>query len=83
MAAASTLPEDVVGFTGIYDADGGLRGEVAYVVGHLLGRAEFRLTPDMIDGRLSEILGMPVRDRTKASFPAPQAPTGQPPVKLS
>jgi hypothetical protein len=28
---------------GVYDADGGLRGEVAYVVGHLLGRRECAL----------------------------------------
>ena len=27
----------------MYDADGGLRGEVAYVVGHLLGRRECAL----------------------------------------
>lgn len=28
---------------GVYDADGGVRGELAYVVGHLLGRAECAL----------------------------------------
>jgi hypothetical protein len=28
---------------GVYDADNGLRGEVAYVVGHLLGRRECAL----------------------------------------
>lgn len=27
----------------VYDADGGLRGELAYVIGHLLGRAECAL----------------------------------------
>jgi hypothetical protein len=29
----------VVAYTGIYNADGGLVGEVRYVVGHLLGTA--------------------------------------------
>jgi hypothetical protein len=43
MTTARALPEDVVGFTGVYDADGGLRGELAYVVGHLLGRTECAL----------------------------------------
>ncbi|HEX5615815.1 MAG TPA: hypothetical protein VFZ83_11745 [Acidimicrobiia bacterium] len=28
---------------GVYDADGGVRGEVTYVVGHLLGRLECAL----------------------------------------
>ena len=28
----------------VYDADGGLVGEVRYVVGHLLGRAECALS---------------------------------------
>lgn len=28
---------------GVYDADGGLRGELAYLVGHLLGRRECAL----------------------------------------
>lgn len=31
------------GYVGIYDADGGIRGEAAYVVGHLLGRRECAL----------------------------------------
>ena len=30
-------------FVGVYNADGGVRGEVRYVVGHLLGRAECAL----------------------------------------
>jgi len=30
-------------FIGVYHADGGLRGEVRYVVGHLLGRTECAL----------------------------------------
>lgn len=33
----------VARLVGVYDADGGLRGEVAYVVGHLLGRTECAL----------------------------------------
>ena len=33
----------VVRYTGIYNADGGLVGEVRYVVGHLLGTAECAL----------------------------------------
>ncbi|MGR2752670.1 hypothetical protein [Agromyces arachidis] len=31
------------GYLGVYDADGGLVGEVAYVIGHLLGRRECAL----------------------------------------
>ncbi|MGR0218335.1 hypothetical protein [Agromyces sp. ZXT2-6] len=31
------------GYLGVYDADGGLVGELTYVVGHLLGRAECAL----------------------------------------
>jgi hypothetical protein len=34
---------DIVEVVGVYDADGGWRGELAYVVGHLLGRAECAL----------------------------------------
>jgi hypothetical protein len=30
-------------FIGVYHADGGLRGEVRYIVGHLLGRTECAL----------------------------------------
>lgn len=37
------MPEQVVEVVGVYAADGGVRGEVAYVVGHLLGRAECAL----------------------------------------
>ena len=33
----------IAGYLGVYDADGGLFGEVAYVVGHLLGRTECAL----------------------------------------
>lgn len=33
----------IVSYTGIYNADGGLVGEVRYVIGHLLGTAECAL----------------------------------------
>lgn len=39
-AAAAARP---AAYLGVYDADGGLVGEVAYVVGHLLGRVECAL----------------------------------------
>ncbi|GAA1055762.1 hypothetical protein GCM10017608_30660 [Agromyces luteolus] len=32
-----------VEYLGVYDADGGVRGELAYLVGHLLGTAECAL----------------------------------------
>lgn len=35
--------QPIVRYTGIYNADGGLVGEVRYVVGHLLGTAECAL----------------------------------------
>jgi len=34
---------DIVEVVGVYDADGGVRGELTYVVGHLLGRVECSL----------------------------------------
>ena len=37
------MPEPVVEVVGVYAADGGVLGEVAYVVGHLLGRTECAL----------------------------------------
>jgi hypothetical protein len=40
-AAASAAP--VIEYLGVYDADGGLVGELSYVIGHLLGRAECAL----------------------------------------
>jgi len=33
----------VIGFVGVYDADGGVRGEVSYVVGKMLGTAHCAL----------------------------------------
>ena len=34
---------DIVEVLGVYDADGGIRGELTYVIGHLLGRTECSL----------------------------------------
>jgi hypothetical protein len=33
----------IVSYTGVYNADGGIVGEVRYVIGHLLGTAECAL----------------------------------------
>jgi len=41
----------VTSLIGVYDADGGVAGELRYVVGHLLGRAECSLC-DITHGRL-------------------------------
>ncbi|MFO8075988.1 MAG: hypothetical protein R6T85_07705 [Egibacteraceae bacterium] len=41
----------ITGLAGVYDADGGLRGEAAYVLGHLLGRRECALC-DLTHGPL-------------------------------
>ena len=50
-------------FIGVYHADGGLRGEVRYVVGHLLGRTECALC-DITHGpvRRKEAFDALVRD---------------------
>ncbi len=37
------MPEPVVEVVGVYDADGGVLGELSYVVGHALGRTECSL----------------------------------------
>ena len=44
-------PRTVTRLIGVYDADGGVAGELRYVVGHLLGRAECSLC-DITHGRL-------------------------------
>jgi hypothetical protein len=43
--AESDVPADsvILGYTGVYDADGGLIGEARYVIGHLLGTADCAL----------------------------------------
>ena len=60
-------PASIVRLVGVYDADGGPRGEVAYVVGHLFGRVECALC---------DITHSPVRrkrswDALVASLPVP------------
>lgn len=40
---ADAVPGGAVEYLGVYDADGGLAGEVAYLVGHLFGTAECAL----------------------------------------
>ena len=57
----------VAGLIGVYDADGGAAGELRYVVGHLLGRAECSLC-DITHGRV----------RRKSAFDAMQARLGVP-----
>ncbi|WP_061961371.1 hypothetical protein [Demequina flava] len=37
------MAEHTTSYVGIYDADGGLRGEISYVVGHMLHRRECAL----------------------------------------
>jgi hypothetical protein len=37
------MPEHVVEVVGVFDADGGVIGEVTYAVGHLLGRSQCAL----------------------------------------
>ncbi|HEX6955757.1 MAG TPA: hypothetical protein VF156_12840 [Agromyces sp.] len=40
---ASGAAAPATGYLGVYDADGGIAGELAYVIGHLLGRTECAL----------------------------------------
>jgi hypothetical protein len=63
----STTPASVSGLIGVYDADGGVAGELRYVVGHLLGRAECSLC-DITHGRV----------RRKAAFDALRVRLGVP-----
>ena len=37
------MPEPVVEVVGVYDADGGVLGEISYFIGHALGRTECSL----------------------------------------
>jgi hypothetical protein len=57
----------VVEVVGVYDADGGVRGELAYVVGHLLGRAECSLC----DITHSLVRRKPQWDAMAARLPVP------------
>ncbi len=52
---------------GVYDADGGILGELAYVVGHALGRAECALC-DVTHGGVRR---RPEWDALVASLPVP------------
>ena len=61
------MPEPVVELVGVYAADGGLVGEVAYVVGHLLGRTECALC-DVTHGTLRR---KPDWDAMTARLPVP------------
>ena len=61
------MPEPVVELVGVYAADGGLVGEVAYVVGHLLGRTECALC-DVTHGPLRR---KPAWDAMAARLPVP------------
>ncbi|MGL5866272.1 MAG: hypothetical protein ACRCYX_10450 [Dermatophilaceae bacterium] len=58
---------EVVEVVGVYDADGGWRGEVAYVVGHLLGRTECALC----DVTHSPVRRKPAWDAMVAGLPVP------------
>ncbi len=61
------MREPVVELVGVYAADGGLVGEVAYVVGHLLGRTECALC-DVTHGTLRR---KPDWDAMTARLPVP------------
>ena len=61
------MPEPVVELVGVYAAGGGLVGEVAYVVGHLLGRTECALC-DVTHGTLRR---KPAWDAMTARLPVP------------
>jgi hypothetical protein len=59
----------VVGYSGIYNADGGLLGEARYVIGHLLGTAECALC----DITHSPVRRKPEWDRMVARLGVPVA----------
>src|SRR5918995_1294239 len=61
------MPEPVVEVIGVYAADGGILGEVAYVVGHLLGRTECGLC-DVTHGAVRR---KPEWDDMAARLPVP------------
>ncbi|WP_404386116.1 hypothetical protein LL946_06865 [Knoellia locipacati] len=77
---------------GVYDADGGLRGELAYVVGHLLGRVECSLCDvthaavrrkpewDAMAARLPVTVRLVHRNETTATERAAWATVGLPVV---
>lgn len=57
----------VLRYVGVYDADGGLAGELRYVVGHLLGRTECALC----DVTHSPVRRRPAWDRFVATLGVP------------
>jgi len=57
----------VVRLLGVYDADGGLAGEIRYIVGHLLGRTECSLC----DITHSPVRRKPAWDRMVATLCVP------------
>ena len=61
------MPEPVVEVVGVYAADGGVLGEVAYAVGHLLGRTECSLC-DVTHGAVRR---KPEWDDMAARLPVP------------
>lgn len=83
---------DVAEVLGVYDADGGVRGELAYVVGHLLGRTECSLCDithstvrrkpqwDAMTSRLPVPVRLAHRNETTAAEQAACASVGLPVV---
>ena len=81
---------------GIYNADGGLRGEIAYVLGHLVGVAECALCDithspirkkkawNEVEQRLAEDLGhqMVLRHRNETTEAEAKASAGREPCVL-
>lgn len=61
------MSPSVVRYVGVYDADGGLAGELRYIVGHLLGRAECALC----DITHSPVRRKPAWDRMVATLGVP------------
>ena len=61
------MPEPVVEVVGVYAADGGVVGELTYVVGHLLGRTECSLC-DVTHGSVRR---RPEWDAMAARLPVP------------
>ncbi|GAA4412771.1 hypothetical protein GCM10023168_34950 [Fodinibacter luteus] len=86
------MAEPVVEVVGVYDADGGVVGELTYVVGHLLGRTECSLCDvthgpvrrkpdwDAMAARLPVVVRLVHRNETTGSERAAHDATGLPVV---
>ncbi|WP_299446656.1 hypothetical protein [uncultured Phycicoccus sp.] len=61
------MSEPIVEVVGVYNADGGVLGELAYVIGHVLGRAECSLC-DVTHGGVRR---RPEWDEMVAGLPVP------------